>query len=96
MAHAPKRIENLQSAVTRFVMRELYENGVWAIFSTLDPHVLEFKPGRLFARELCEVILDRLKSRWVGRGWLGDRIGHLPPPPPAPDTPTPNGSPPRW
>ena len=23
----------------------LYENGVWAIFSTLDPRVLQFKPG---------------------------------------------------
>ena len=29
----------------KFVMRELYENGVWAIFSTLDPRVLQFKPG---------------------------------------------------
>ena len=31
----------------KFVMRELYENGVWAIFSTLDPRVLQFKPGLL-------------------------------------------------
>ena len=27
------------------VMKHLYENGVWAIFSTLDPRVLQFKPG---------------------------------------------------
>jgi acetylornithine/succinyldiaminopimelate/putrescine aminotransferase len=44
----------------KFVMRELYENGVWAIFSTLDPRVLQFKPGILVSRELCEDVLDRL------------------------------------
>ncbi|MDP1602410.1 MAG: aminotransferase class III-fold pyridoxal phosphate-dependent enzyme, partial [Legionella sp.] len=31
----------------KFVSRALYENGVWAIFSTLDPRVLQFKPGVL-------------------------------------------------
>ena len=31
----------------KFVMRQLYENGVWAIFSTLDPRVLQYKPGLL-------------------------------------------------
>ena len=31
----------------KLVMRHLYENGVWAIFSTLDPRVLQFKPGIL-------------------------------------------------
>jgi acetylornithine/succinyldiaminopimelate/putrescine aminotransferase len=50
----------------KFVMRELYENGVWAIFSTLDPRVLQFKPGLLLSRELCEDVLDRL-SVAVGR-----------------------------
>jgi acetylornithine/succinyldiaminopimelate/putrescine aminotransferase len=44
----------------KFVMRELYENGVWAIFSTLDPRVLQFKPGLLVSRDLCEDVLDRL------------------------------------
>ena len=44
----------------KFVMRELYENGVWAIFSTLDPRVLQFKPGLLLSRELCDDVLDRL------------------------------------
>lgn len=44
----------------KFVMRELYENGVWAIFSTLDPRVLQFKPGILASRDLCEDVLDRL------------------------------------
>ena len=36
----------------KFVMRHLYENGVWAIFSTLDPRVLQFKPGILLGPEL--------------------------------------------
>ena len=44
----------------KFVMRELYENGVWAIFSTLDPRVLQFKPGLLLTRELCDDVLERL------------------------------------
>ena len=50
----------------KFVMRELYENGVWAIFSTLDPRVLQFKPGLLMEPELCHDVLDRLETA-VGR-----------------------------
>lgn len=44
----------------QLVMRRLYENGVWAIFSTLDPSVLQFKPGLLLDPPMCEDILDRL------------------------------------
>jgi acetylornithine/succinyldiaminopimelate/putrescine aminotransferase len=43
----------------RFVMKRLYENGVWAIFSTLDPRVLQYKPGILLAPALCEELLER-------------------------------------
>ena len=43
----------------KLVMRRLYENGVWAIFSTLDPRVLQFKPGILIGPELVDEILDR-------------------------------------
>ncbi|CAN5323697.1 aminotransferase class III-fold pyridoxal phosphate-dependent enzyme [soil metagenome] len=50
----------------KYVMRELYENGVWAIFSTLDPRVLQFKPGILLGRDLCEDVLDRLEVA-IGR-----------------------------
>lgn len=50
----------------KLVMRELYENGVWAIFSTLDPRVLQLKPGLLLSRDLCEDVLDRLQVA-VGR-----------------------------
>jgi acetylornithine/succinyldiaminopimelate/putrescine aminotransferase len=45
----------------KYVMRRLYEHGVWAIFSTLDPHVLQFKPGILMPRDLCEEVLDRVE-----------------------------------
>jgi acetylornithine/succinyldiaminopimelate/putrescine aminotransferase len=45
---------------SQFVMRHLYDNGVWAIFSTLDPRVLQFKPGLLLDPAMCEDILDRL------------------------------------
>jgi acetylornithine/succinyldiaminopimelate/putrescine aminotransferase len=60
----------------KFVMRELYENGVWAIFSTLDPRVLQFKPGLLLSRDICEDVLDRLqvavgraRTAAAGAGW---------------------------
>ena len=43
----------------KFVMKRLYENGVWAIFSTLDPHVLQYKPGILLTPDLTEEILER-------------------------------------
>jgi acetylornithine/succinyldiaminopimelate/putrescine aminotransferase len=43
----------------RIVMRELYDRGVWAIFSTLDPSVLQYKPGVLMTRELTDELLDR-------------------------------------
>lgn len=43
----------------KYVMRELYELGVWAIFSTLDPAVLQYKPGILMSPTLCEELLDR-------------------------------------
>jgi acetylornithine/succinyldiaminopimelate/putrescine aminotransferase len=42
-----------------YVMRHLYAGGVWAIFSTLDPRVLQFKPGVLLSPELAEELLDR-------------------------------------
>ncbi|MGO1233333.1 MAG: class-III pyridoxal-phosphate-dependent aminotransferase [Marinobacter sp.] len=42
------------------VTRALYENGVWAIFSALDPAVLQFKPGLLMSDELASEVIDRL------------------------------------
>lgn len=43
----------------KYVMKRLYENGVWAIFSTLDPRVLQYKPGILLTPEVAEELLDR-------------------------------------
>lgn len=43
------------------VMRHLYENGVWAIFSTLDPSVLQFKPGLLMTQAEAEDLLRRVE-----------------------------------
>ncbi|MCC5580492.1 MULTISPECIES: aspartate aminotransferase family protein [Microtetraspora] len=43
----------------KHVMRQLYDNGVWAIFSTLDPRVLQYKPGILIDPSLAEEMLDR-------------------------------------
>ncbi len=45
-----------------YVMRRLYEGGVWAIFSTLDPRVLQYKPGILLSAELCEELLMRTET----------------------------------
>jgi len=55
------------------VMRALYERGVWAIFSTLDPRVLQFKPGLLLTAEDADEILgildDALRAtRRLARG----------------------------
>jgi putrescine aminotransferase len=43
-------------------MRWLYRNGVWAIYSALDPRALQFKPGILADRDLCDEILNRLDT----------------------------------
>ncbi len=45
----------------KIAMRHLYENGVWCIYSALDPRVLQFKPGLLLSPELCEEILERVE-----------------------------------
>ena len=65
----------------KYVMRHLYANGVWAIFSTLDPRVLQFKPGILLRPELCEELLDRtevaVRKSWDeirNSGWRGERV----------------------
>jgi putrescine aminotransferase len=44
------------------VSRALYEQGIWAIFSSLDKRVLQFKPGLLLTSELCREILERFDA----------------------------------
>ncbi len=45
-----------------FVSRALYEHGVWAIFSSLNKRVLQWKPGVLLTHETCEDIMDRFDA----------------------------------
>jgi len=45
-----------------FVSRALYEHGVWAIFSSLDKRVLQWKPGVLLTQETCQDIMDRFDA----------------------------------
>ena len=61
----------------KYVMRHLYENGVWAIFSTLDPRVLQYKPGILLRPELCEELLDRTEVA-IRKAWAEVRGGPTP------------------
>jgi acetylornithine/succinyldiaminopimelate/putrescine aminotransferase len=58
----------------KLVMKRLYENGVWAIFSTLDPRVLQYKPGILLTPALCEELLERTEvAIGEARGDVGGR-----------------------
>ncbi|MDX6569485.1 MAG: hypothetical protein QOH15_2063 [Gaiellales bacterium] len=61
----------------KLVMRELYQHGVWAIFSTLDPRVLQFKPGILLNPELVDEVLDRTEVA-IGRAFAEARAGSRP------------------
>ena len=45
-----------------FVSRALYEHGVWAIFSSLDKRVLQWKPGVLLTPEICQDIMARFDA----------------------------------
>ncbi len=58
----------------KYVMRELYENGVWAIFSTLDPSVLQFKPG-VAAESRAVRRRARTLERGSGQGCPGSEGG---------------------
>ena len=49
-----------EGAVT--VSRALYERGVWAIFSSLDKRVLQWKPGIILTQELCREIMERFDA----------------------------------
>ena len=53
------------------VMKHLYHNGVWAIFSTLDASVLQFKPGLLMTQADCEEVLRRVE---IGIGLACDEV----------------------
>ncbi len=44
------------------ISRALYEHGVWAIFSSLDKRVLQWKPGILLSQAMCQEIMDRFDA----------------------------------
>lgn len=44
------------------VSRMLYERGVWAIFSTLDKSVLQFKAGLLLPMDMAEKVMDAIEE----------------------------------
>ena len=44
------------------VSRAPYEHEIWAIFSSLDKRVLQFKPGVLLTSDLCQEVLDRFDA----------------------------------
>lgn len=46
----------------KIVMKHLYRLGVWAIFSTLDPRVLQYKPGVLVTPALAEELIERTEA----------------------------------
>lgn len=45
----------------KYVMQSLYENGVWAIYSMLNPRILQFKPGLLCDKVYCDELLTRVE-----------------------------------
>jgi hypothetical protein len=71
----------------KFVMRRLYAHGVWAIFATLDPRVLQYKAGLLLDRATCAEILEKTEA---AIGEARDAVlsqGDEPPDAPAPRDP---------
>lgn len=46
----------------RYVMQCLRKEGVWAIYSRLNPRILQFKLGLLADREYCDALLERLEK----------------------------------
>lgn len=44
------------------VSRALYEHGIWAIFSSLDKRVLQFKPGVVMDAALCGEVMERFDA----------------------------------
>ena len=62
---------NTQKNLMRFTIVISAINGVWAIFSSLDPRVLQFKPGLLMNQANCEEVLRRLE---IGIGLANDEV----------------------
>ena len=57
----------------KYVMRACYRNGIWAIYSALDPRALQFKPGLLCDRDALR--RDPEPPRHGGRAGAGRSAG---------------------
>jgi putrescine aminotransferase len=55
-------LEFREKDAAKDVMRHLYNNGVWAIYSMLDTKVLQFKPGLLLDKKYCDELLERCEK----------------------------------
>ncbi|PLT32704.1 aspartate aminotransferase family protein [Bacillus sp. V5-8f] len=55
-------LEFREQDAAKDVMRALYNNGVWAIYSMLDTKVLQFKPGLLLDKPYCDELLERCEK----------------------------------
>lgn len=40
--------------------RHLFNNGIWAMYSNHDKSVMQFKPGLLCTKELCDELLEKM------------------------------------
>jgi acetylornithine/succinyldiaminopimelate/putrescine aminotransferase len=61
-------LETAHADGARVLSRHLYEAGVWAIFATLDPRVLQFKPGLLLTDAMATTVIERLDTA-LRRSW---------------------------
>ncbi len=52
----------------RHVMQALRRHGVWAIYSRLNPRILQFKLGLLADRDYCDELLTRLEAGIIEAG----------------------------
>jgi acetylornithine/succinyldiaminopimelate/putrescine aminotransferase len=43
------------------MMKALYDNGIWAIFSSFDSSVLQWKPGLLVDNAYCDEALEKFE-----------------------------------
>lgn len=64
------KVDHPQGAL--HLMKALYDRGVWAMFAGYDLSVLQFKPGLLVDRALCDELLEKVDAalavaRDVGR-----------------------------
>ena len=54
------KVDHPQGAL--HLTKALYDKGVWAMFAGYDMSVLQFKPGVLIDRRLCDELLDKFEA----------------------------------